>query len=173
MKKIFVHLGKTLLVVSALAFLPLSALVIGSGQPTITTQQAPASFVAVNYDYVDPGSVMLIPATGVVQTQDTQVVWSQDRYILGWSPWIGWDRGAIMESHLALFVGSKRVFLRGAHKENSSVFYDEAKSSEFFPSGYGFLVPAGTPVILQFSCHSTGQIIFNSRANAVVYSVNK
>jgi hypothetical protein len=116
--------------------------------------------------------------------QEKELSWPEDRYVVGWNPWIGYGKGGEFESHLILLHEipgpngtppiDVQLFARGPHKENQSVMYDEAKSSDFFRANEGRLVLVGEKVKIQFLISNTapGQQA-QGQANARIFSVRR
>ncbi len=139
---------------------------------TRTTAVAPVqSMQSVEVDIL--GTDVLKPALGQIQTENADLTWPEDRYLIGWSPWIGYGKGSVLESHFILIHNGTQLFLRGPHKENPVTMYDCAATAEFFPAGTGRLVHAGEKVSVQFLVLDTGsqpgQI--GGQANARIFSV--
>ncbi len=140
-------------------------------KPKLTSSFQVAAMQNVEVDVVGTG--VLKPDLGKIQTQELDIIWQEDRYLIGWAPWIGYGKGSVLESHFILMHNGVQLFVRGPHKENSSVMYDCANPSEFFPDGTGRLVRAGEKVTMQFLVLNTGsqpgQI--GGQANARVFSL--
>jgi len=107
--------------------------------------------------------------TKLLIQQSDPLLWPQDRYLIGWAPWIGFGKGSVLECHLMLFHRDQSIFLLGPHKENSSVVYDCTRP-DFFPSGYGRLIKTGEPLSVQLVANPTGAYA-GVAANARVFSV--
>jgi hypothetical protein len=106
------------------------------------------------------------------------LTWHENRYLIGWGPWLGCDKDNVFEGHLALnyFPGPDPVpvFMLGPHKEASSKMYDEAGGMEkFFPSGYGIFISAGSEILLELHGTDTGSPpgTFALQGSARVFSV--
>jgi hypothetical protein len=120
--------------------------------------------------------------TDIVQKSDTvykQLTWTEDRWVIGWGPWIGVNKGNVFEGHLALshvITSDPEVvtglFMRGPHKENEAA-YDYAQNCDFFPEGTGRLVKAGEPMVLTLHCTDTGSQAnyFGVQGSIRIYSV--
>ena len=134
---------------------------------------SPPQMTNVLYDYLPTDGVVPVLGEGPVVTTSAPLTWPQNRWLIGWSPWIGVARGTIFEGHLILLVNGARIFLRGRHKEVDAM-YDVGKSPDFFPFGYGVFVPAGTPIALQLLATNTGtppDVDVGVAANAMIFSV--
>ena len=119
------------------------------------------------------GTGILTPSYGSRPSlATTSLYWPEDRWLLGWSPWIGFGRATILESHLILRHNGTSVFVRGPHKESDGQMYD-LTGSEFFPTGTGRLVKAGETVGIEFLVSNTGYPLTPSggQANARIYSI--
>jgi hypothetical protein len=151
------------------------ALVYLDGRATATALQPPHSpsqpFTDVQVDFVE--TVVLRP----IYNQAPLVInvplahpWTQARHIIGWSPWVGLNRGSIVEGHLILRVNSQQVFLRGPHKEAGLAMYDET-GADFFPAGTGYPVRPGDQVSIQFLLSNTSNANpAGGQANVRIYS---
>jgi hypothetical protein len=88
----------------------------------------------------------------------------EDRWVIGWGPWVGVDKGNVFEGHLALSHVAAAdgtvtgLFMRGPHKEADSVMYDVAGNCDFFPTGTGRFVKAGDQLLLTLHCTDTGSL---------------
>lgn len=104
------------------------------------------------------------------------VTWPEDRWLLGWGPWVGWGKGSVGEGHLALLItgpdgGFLPLFMRGPHKESNAVMYDLAACCDFFPSGYARFVKAGEQLILQLHYSNLGTDPFGIQGSARLFTV--
>lgn len=119
------------------------------------------------------GTAVLRPTDGKFATVRVELEWPEDRYLIGWSPWIGYGHGSVLESHLILLHDQEQLFVRGPHKESGAVMYDEAQIADFFPAGTGRLVKAGEKVALEFLVVNIGTppAKMGGQANARIFSV--
>src|SRR5579864_2087813 len=112
-------------------------------------------------------------------SHETELVWPEARYLIGWGPWLGVDKGNVFEGHLALnhvprdTSKTMPVFMRGPHKEAEDVMYDVAGGCDFFPSGTDRLIAVGEKVVLELYSTDTGSKAgtFGIQASARVFSV--
>ncbi len=101
-----------------------------------------------------------------------QLTWPEDRFLIGWAPWMGFGKGSELESHLILYAAGVQCFLRGPHKEGSPEMYD-ITGSEFFPEDFGRFVPKGGVITIEF-CYSNTSVPgtpVGGQANARIFSV--
>ena len=134
----------------------------------------PLPDVAMNPIQVDRlGTGVLSPNLGQIATETQQITWPENRWLVGWSPWIGYGRGTVLESHLILFHGTTQLFVRGPHKEGPSFMYDCASNCDFFPSGSARFVKAKEVVSIQFLVSNTGSNppAVGGQANARIFTV--
>jgi hypothetical protein len=117
------------------------------------------------------------------ETPNTDVneslTWPEDRWLIGWGPWIGVDKGNVFEGHLALLhipqadpsLGGA-LFMRGPHKEIPSA-YDYAGQLDFFPAGCGRFIKAGDTILLQLHYTDTGSDpgTFAIQGSARIFSI--
>src|ERR1700674_3701776 len=101
------------------------------------------------------GTGVLQPGYGQYKIDAPTLTWKEDRWLIGWAPWIGYGRTSMLESHLLLSHQGLTVFLRGPHKESDGQMYD-LTGAEFFPPGCGRLVKAGEVIGMQFLVSNTG-----------------
>jgi len=106
------------------------------------------------------------------------ITWPQNRWLIGWGPWLGCDKDNLFEGHLALnyYPGPnpQPIWMLGPHKESSAKMYDEAGGKEkFFPSGYGIFISAGSEVLLELHGIDTGSVpgTFALQGSARVFTV--
>src|SRR5258708_6889243 len=119
------------------------------------------------------GTGVLAPPSGTPpQYANVTLTWSEDRFLIGWAPWIGYGKQCEIESHLILYAGGHQIFLRGPHKESGNQIYDYT-GSDFFPAGYGRFVPKGTVITLQFLVSNTAfpGVPIGGQSNARIFSV--
>lgn len=93
-----------------------------------------------------------------------ELTWPEPRWLIGWGPWIGVDKGNVFEGHLALDHvmadgTAVPIFMRGPHKERSLVSYDYAGQCEFFPAKRGRLIKPGDKLVIQLHVTDTSAFV--------------
>ncbi len=125
----------------------------------------------VEVDFVN--TPVLAPASGAPPVFNYQAFsWPEDRFLIGWDPWMGFGKQSELESHIVLYAEGIQLFLRGPHKESPNQMYD-ITGAEFFPSGYGRFVPKGGVITLEFLYSNTSSpgVPVGGQANARIFSV--
>lgn len=117
---------------------------------------------------------VLSPVSGQRLSAEVPLNWLEDRYLIGWSPWLGFGHGNVIEAHCILIHRSAgkpdaQLFLRGPHKE-TNVMYDLCRA-DFFPAGHGRFIPKGDQVLISFLVANVSYVVVYGQANARIFSV--
>lgn len=127
---------------------------------------------AIEVDMIG-GPVLWVNGGDPPATQVETLTWPEARYLLGWAPWMGYGSQSCFESHYMLLHNDTQLFVRGPHRDSAAVMYDEARTSEFFPSGYGRYVRAGEPIQVELLVNplTAVGVPVGAQANARIFSV--
>lgn len=106
---------------------------------------------------------------GAPQQKMVQLKAPFDGWLLGWQPWLGFDRGSEVEAGFGLWHGDEELVVMSPHKENGSVYYDSATPPYCFPQGYARRVKKDDIVTLVCFVANTGAAPTNAHGMARVY----